>query len=146
MVNQTADVDVELVKEIAYEKETIPTDLSEELLIEKVIHLYPRLRYIASTRDTTTYEEVTEGFKLVSYPRIGAVLGVISTMEYQRGRPLITAVVKSASEEVASDGFFVLLENLGHEIPNDEQVREEIWYDHLEDVYDKWATRGRLDG
>jgi hypothetical protein len=82
-----------------------------------------------------------------SYPRfrgIGTVLGRVSTVEHDQGRPMLSALVVQAVSLKVGKGFAGLGRDLGFQIqPGEEQA---FWRNQLEDVVRYWTGDGKETG
>lgn len=125
----------ELVRKIAYSEELISTDLKPETLDRKIENIRPRLHEVANQNEKITYSELTDGFSLVHYSRVGEVLGIIGALEYRLENPVLPAVVITKQGEGPGEGFTSLLSILGLRTPDAETSENELWQDHLERVY-----------
>lgn len=131
--------DRQLIEQIAYGEERMPTRLNRDTLFEKVERLYPRLTEIAHEGRTTSYWELTDGFTIAPGEDIGKILGIIGIFEDEQGRPPIFAVVTRKNEEGPGPGFFSLLEAIGENVPESDEKRHQIWRTHLTDVHKFWS-------
>lgn len=123
------------VEEIVYEDELITTDLKPSTLANKIELVRPRLCKVANNGEIRNYEEISEGYSLVHWSRVGTVLGVIGLLEYEFGNPLLPAVVVNEKRGWPGDGFVGLLDLVGEQIPESESEQKALWRRHLEQVY-----------
>lgn len=77
------------------------------------------LKAVASTKGTISYSELVTRAKLKlnmeePYDRdlIGGMLGELSRMEFEQGRPMISSIVTHAGNSLPGGGFFDLAEEL----------------------------------
>ena len=79
-----------------------------------------------------------------SYPRfrgIGTVLGRVSTVEHDHGRPMLSALVVQAGNLQVGKGFAGLGRDLGFQIqPGEERA---FWRNELEEVVLYWTGQGK---
>ena len=136
---QLTESDRQLVEQIAYGEERMPTRLNRDTLFEKIEKLYPRLTEIAHEGQTTSYWEVTDGFTIAPGEDIGKILGIIGIFEDEQERPPISAVVTRKNEEGPGPGFFILLEAIGEDVPDNDEERHRLWRNHLADVHEYWS-------
>lgn len=125
----------EIVERIAYDEELISTDLNPDTLIEKVEALRPRLYEVANRGEKRNYSEITDGYTIVHWSRVGTVLGMIGLLEHELGNPLLPAVIVNENKGWPGEGFLALLSALGEKIPDSEAERKELWKNHLKMVY-----------
>jgi|SRR5579863_1349574 len=106
---------------------------------DDLIRVRSHLIGVASRRETITYTDLTTAVGIPWSHRnpndrklIGELLGEISKQEYERGRPMLTAIVVQKGVDYPGPGFYGFLDFP----PNDEFCRTE-----LRRVHDYWEWR-----
>lgn len=125
----------EIVERIAYDEQLITTNLKPNTLIKKVETLRPRLHDVANRREKRNYSEITDGYTIVHWSRVGTVLGIIGILEHELGNPLLPAVIVNENQGWPGEGFLGLLGAVGEQIPDSEAEQKELWKSHLNMVY-----------
>lgn len=90
----------------------------DERIVQDFEPIYERLKSAARAETTVRYAEIAHmaGLTTDTQPErneLGRILGSISQQEHSQGRPLLSVVVVSATDGVASRGFFNLARDLG---------------------------------
>lgn len=70
---------------------------------------------------------------------ISRLLDEVSESEYSEGRPLLSAVVIHARDNIPGNGFFVMAQRVGR-FAGDDRLR--FWLAEIEAVYQQWAGGG----
>ncbi len=104
--------------------------------------LYKKLREVARNRNTLHYEDIAPllGLRMADPAdrvRIGQILGEISKLETNAGRPMLSAVVTHKGDERPGGGFFELAEVLGLVGGRDSET---FFIHELKRVHDWWAN------
>lgn len=101
----------------------------------KIGILYEALVGVAKAHGITYYGDLGPLVNMAPIS-LGEPLGIISTMEVEAGRPMLSAVVASVDTDVPSVGFFELATSLGrfHGKNGDAFLEEE-----LRKVHECWA-------
>lgn len=133
------EADRQLIEQIAYGEERMPTRLNRDTLFEKVERIYPRLTQIAHDGQTTSYSEVTDGFTIAPAEDIGKILGIIGIYEDEQGRPPISAVVTRKNDEGPGPGYFELFREINKGVPETGEERLQLWRTHLDNVHEYWS-------
>src|SRR5262245_57243221 len=99
--------------------------------------IYRHLQEVARSRDTTTYAAVAPlaalGMDDPSHrAEIAAILDEINRMEHAAGRPLLSAVVLLAGDNMPGKGFFSCARNLGLYMGSDDLA---FWAEELRKVH-----------
>ena len=119
--------------------------LLPETLAGYVERARPILMEIARQRGTITYKELTSRLGGPGRGYIGEVVGRISEIEYQNGRPKLSAVVVNAGTSMVGGGFFGLPrtpENVRRptrqewQNPELSEADKEYWRQQLARAYD----------
>lgn len=98
---------------------------------------------VATRQETISYTDLADRARLDWNHKsardrelLGQLLGEVSREEYERGRPLLTAIVVRKGEEVPGPGFGVMTKGLA--LP----TSEEFWSAELRRVHEFWRWRG----
>ena len=102
----------------------------------KLSSLYEVLIGVAKAHGVTYYGDIAPLVNMAAVG-LGDPLGVISKMEIEAGRPMLSAVVASTDTDIPGWGFFELAASLGRYdgIDGDAFIEEE-----LRKVHDYWAN------
>lgn len=110
--------------------------------VDELIHVRAVLIDVATRQETITYGALAQRAKLawsnqVARDRklLGQLLGEVSKQEYERGRPLITAVVVYKGSGVPGPGFYQMTDALA--LPRSHQ----FWASELRRTHDFWSWR-----
>ena len=79
-----------------------------------------------------------------AWPRfrgLGNVLGRVSTVEHEQGRPMLSALVVHKADLQAGEGFAGLAHNLGFEIQAGQE--RAFWRSQVEEVVRYWTGPGK---
>ncbi len=103
--------------------------------------LYEKLREVARQQKTTHYEDIAPMLRLkmedpADRVRIGQILGEISKLENDAGRPMLSAVVTHKGDERPGTGFFELAQELGRVGSMDSET---FFIQELKRVHGWWA-------
>lgn len=119
--------------------------LLPETLAGYVERAWPILMEIARQRGTITYRELMSRLGGPGRGYIGEVVGRISEIEYQNGRPKLSAVVVNAGTSMVGVGFFGLpgtpenvrrLTRQEWQNPKLSEADKEYWRQELARAYD----------
>lgn len=109
------------------------------------LRVYCLLIGAAQARQTVHYRDIAD---LMGLPHMGnytglmtgRMLGDIVTREQSLGRPMLSAVVVSSTNEQPGSGFYALAEQLGLIAPDaSAQERKAFWERERDQVYEVWA-------
>ncbi len=110
------------------------------------IRVYGLLIRAAETRQPVTYGQIAEIMGLPqggSYmgQMVGKMLGAITERERAAGRPMLSAVAVSSTNQMPGPGFYGLAEEYGL-IPTGASNEEKrgFWREERERVYDEWSS------
>jgi hypothetical protein len=105
------------LQQLARQERTIPySDLVSELAAAGHIHIEP------------------------THPAVAGILGQVSVLEHEEGRPMVTAVVVHKTGDMApGPGFCNLARELGHTVPSGKDGELEFWSGELARCFDYWA-------
>ena len=104
--------------------------------------VYRELREIARRQDTTTYAKVAPlaGLDMENPSdrnEIANILDEINQNEHTRGRPMLSAVVLLAQQNIPGEGFFTCAKELGVYTGTDNL---KFWLAGLRRVHDYWSN------
>lgn len=104
--------------------------------------IYDKLVETARAGTVTSYSEIAPLADLdLSDPadrnRVGELLGEISILEHQKGRPMLSSVVVHKDGNTPGVGFFTLAHELGLFTGGD---RDEFYARELQRTLDYWQT------
>lgn len=102
--------------------------------------VYEELKRVARAQKTVTYSQIAPLADLdmsnaAHRQDIARILGEISTCEYKKGQPMLSAVVVLRDKNIPGHGFFTLAKELGVYAGNDDQV---FWCQELSRVHQAW--------
>lgn len=109
------------------------------------LRVYCRLIRAAEERSIVHYRDVAD---LMNLPHVGnytglmtgRMLGEIVMREQSMGRPMLSAVVVSSTNEQPGSGFYGIAEELDLIAPDaSAQERKAFWESELDRVYEAWA-------
>jgi hypothetical protein len=113
-----------------------------QYLIERAKRTDPSRPYQAKVTYGDLCKSVDPEEHYWSWPRfrgIGKVLGRISTLEHEQGRPLLSALVVQAGNLHAGAGFAGLGRDLGFQIqPGQERA---FWRNQVDEVVQYWTSK-----
>lgn len=107
--------------------------------------VYSELIVAARRRGTVTYQELAHvvGLPLVGNymgSRIGNLLGAVSQNEFNRGRPMLSAVAVTSNGN-PGDGFFTLAKELGLLESADKETQRAFWLSQKQQLYRIWQQQ-----
>lgn len=104
--------------------------------------VYCRLLQAAREKEGVSYEEIGEIMGLKADPdmfqEIGQLLGEINEDEYNRGRPMLSAVAVEPSTKMPGEGFFKFAKMLDKFEGETDEDKREFWRDEIQRVYEIW--------
>ena len=105
--------------------------------------LYQRLLEVAHDRSYTTYGDISPLVGLsMDNPddrnEMSRLLEEIARHEQAAGRPMLTATVIRADQNIPGDGFFDIASEFGR---FDGRDRLRFWIDALNEVHEHWKER-----
>lgn len=120
-------------------RDSEPSYISFEKFLEKVEAVYDKCESAAQKEERITYNEAYEN---IFSSRGSYVLGAVSTIEYEAGRPLLTSLVVDEDSRKPGEGYYKLASNLGT-APGitdwSEEKKQDWWQRELEEVYHTWT-------
>lgn len=104
--------------------------------------IYQKIKEIARARDKITYTEIAPLANLdmdnpADRDTIADILDNINHREHQEGRPMLSAVVLLAIENIPGEGFFTCARNLGLYSGGS---KFKFWIAEINRVHDYWAN------
>lgn len=109
------------------------------------LRVYCLLIAAAETRSTVHYSDVADLMHLPhtgSYTgaMVGKMLAEIADREQSLGRPMLSAVVVSSTNQQPGPGFYTIAQQLGFIAPDaSAQERKAFWVSERDRVYDVWT-------
>ena len=104
--------------------------------------VYCRLIDAARKKEGVSYEEISEIMDLETgadiSTDIGHLLGEINEDEYNRGRPMLSAVAVEPTTKMPGEGFFRFAKKLDKFDGEAEEDKREFWRDEIQRVYETW--------
>lgn len=105
--------------------------------------VYAELIQAARYRGMTTYQAIAEIMDLpltgnYMSRETGHMLGEIAEDEFNKGRPMLTAVAVSSTTGIPGDGFFGLARDLDRLKGTSEEMEHRFWEQEKEAVYATW--------
>lgn len=101
-----------------------------ETLRRRVEDAYPILKQKAGDRELIEYKVLADQIHTDKQRYMSVVLGTISRMEDKAGRPPLSAVVVNKNQQIPSDRFFTLIDQLQY---SPEGGMKEVVFENLRD-------------
>lgn len=108
---------------------------------KRIRTVYPILKELARERELISYGDLAERADTDRRRYLSLVLGAITRMEHQEGRPPLSAIVVQSDSRIPSGGFFELMRDLGIDSKYNSADDRELFEDIKEDVYRFWTSK-----
>ena len=115
---------------------------------QKKEYVYNRLKQLAGAKQPITYGQLLremdieprESWEKNRHQELRYIMGKISSEEYEKGSPLLSAlVIHKEGDQLPGKGFFVgLFEQIGKQPIYDPDQRLGFWVNEVNALYEKW--------
>jgi hypothetical protein len=114
---------------------------------QKKEYVYNRLKQLAGAKQPITYGQLLremdidprESWEKNRHQELRDIIGKISSEEYEKGNPLLSALVVHEEDRLPGEGFFVgLLEQIGKKPIHNRDKQLAFWVKEVKAIYEKW--------